>query len=188
MHTSQGCKNYFFIKYSARKAIGFTLIEIMLVLVVLSIVVGLFAANLSPSPQRQLMREAQRLQAVLNQAADEAVMQGVELAIALPAEGYQVLRFNPEDVSWSPLTQQPFNEYVLPNEIVLDVTLGDTQFSDQQRQQVQRLKKQGSGKHLPVVLLLSSGEMTPFKFTFSLSGLSTEVTVYSDGFSGVEIR
>lgn len=167
---------------------GFTLIEIMLVLVVLSIVVGLFAANLSPSPHRQLMREAQRLQAILTTASDEAVMQGVELALAMPDGGYQILQFNPEEMNWADLERRPFGVYQLPEGIALDVTLGEKTLSAQQRQQIQKLKKQGGAKHLPVVLMLSSGEMTPFEFSFSTASIKEQVLVLSDGFSEVEIQ
>ena len=53
---------------------GFTLIELMVVLVVISVMLGLATVSLDTNPAKELQREGRRLQAVLQMAADEAVI------------------------------------------------------------------------------------------------------------------
>ncbi|WP_019530145.1 type II secretion system minor pseudopilin GspH [Dasania marina] len=168
---------------------GFSLLEILLVLALLGILLGLFSANLSPSPQQQLNREAKRIQAVLQFAADEAVMQGLELALALPEQGYQILRFNPQELAWEALSDKAFLVHELPEGMRLDLSLQDQALSDNERQQLNRLKKQQSnGLPAPMVLLLSSGELSAFELRLSMAAINAESIIYSDGYSGVTLR
>jgi general secretion pathway protein H len=147
------------------------------------------SANLSPSPQQQLNREAKRLQAVLQFAADEAVMQGQELALALPEQGYQILGFNPQELAWQALEDKEFKAYQLPSAISLQLSLQDQALSDTERQQLQKLKKQQRNElPVPVIVLLSSGEITAFEFRLSSAAINSESIIYSDGFNGVALR
>lgn len=159
-----------------------------MVLAVLSIVVGLFAANLTLSPYKLLTREAQRLQAVLNQASDEAIMQGVELALAVSRSSYQIVVFNAEQLNWEALSEKPFQHYEFSESIQFELKIMDGSFSEQRRKQTKRLQKQSSSTITPSILLLSSGQITPFTVTFSMAGYKERISLLSDGFSGIEIR
>lgn len=59
---------------------GFTLIEVLVVLVILGIAVSLVAVNLSRNPQAVLEDEARRVAALLQHARDEALIVGRSLA------------------------------------------------------------------------------------------------------------
>lgn len=64
---------------------GFTLIEILIVLVIVGITVAFASVNLLPDDRRILNEEAQKLALLLEQARDEAIVSGKE--IAWSAEG-----------------------------------------------------------------------------------------------------
>ena len=74
---------------------GFTLIEVLVVLVILGIVVAMIGVNFAPDPRRNLETEAHRLVLLLGQARDEAVTSGSSVAFELEAHGYRFLQRGP---------------------------------------------------------------------------------------------
>ena len=78
---------------------GFTLIEIMVVIIIIGIMTALTALNVtSNDPARNLKNEAQRFVAVVSQAVDEASFQQQELGIVATEDGYQFVRWWREEV------------------------------------------------------------------------------------------
>mgnify|MGYP000131101186 CR=1 FL=1 len=78
---------------------GFTLIEIMVVIIIIGIMTALTALNVtSNDPARNLKKEAQRFVAVVSQAVDEASFQQQELGIVATEDGYQFVRWWREEV------------------------------------------------------------------------------------------
>jgi general secretion pathway protein H len=57
-----------------RKAGGFTLIELMVVMVIIGITLGMVSLNALPSPRQNLENEAKRLALLLQLARDEAIV------------------------------------------------------------------------------------------------------------------
>lgn len=172
---------------------GFTLIEIMLVLVVISVMASMLALSIGDSPVRQLEREAKRVQAVLQMAADEAQMQGVELALSLTdnpdqeASGYLFLQFDIDQQQWQPLTGKPFGLFEFSEDISVELQLKSDGQSDVYQQQLSLLTKMtGESSYSPQVLLFSSGEMTPFELSFRHPQSSVVIKLISDGVSGIE--
>ena len=78
---------------------GFTLIEIMVVIIIIGIMTALTALNVtSNDPARNLKKEAQRFVAVVSQAVDEASFQQQELGIVATEDGYQFVRWWREEI------------------------------------------------------------------------------------------
>jgi len=73
---------------------GFTLIEIMVVIVIIGIMTAMVALNVvSSDPSRALTSEAKRFVAVVSQAVDEASFQQQELGIISTEDGYKFVRW-----------------------------------------------------------------------------------------------
>jgi general secretion pathway protein H len=81
---------------------GFTLVEILVVVVVVGIAVAFIAVNLRPDDRETLREEAARLAMGLEHAQDEAVLTGTTLAWRGEGDGYQYLRRG-ADGTWAPL-------------------------------------------------------------------------------------
>ena len=84
-----------------RSARGFTLVELMVVMVIIGITLGLVSLNAIPSPQQHLQNEAQRLALLLQLARDEAIVRNRLVAFEADGEHYRFLVRN--ETRWDPV-------------------------------------------------------------------------------------
>jgi general secretion pathway protein H len=84
-----------------RTARGFTLVELMIVMVIIGITLGLVSLNAIPSPQQNLQNEAQRLALLLQLARDEAIVRNRLVAFEANGERYRFLVRN--ETRWDPV-------------------------------------------------------------------------------------
>ncbi len=184
---------------------GFTLLEVMLALVVMGVMLSLAVISLTPNPAQDLQRQGRRLQAVLQMAADETMMQGVEMALSLsyleeddlpdnldttePGMGYQFLILNKDDLRWQPLDDTPFGFHGLGSEIAITVEIDGQQLDAQMARQLKRIQALQSEQQLqPALLLLSSGEMSPFTISLRHRDVEQAVGISSDGVSTIRLH
>ena len=162
---------------------GFTLIEILVVLLIVSVMSGIVVVNMpSLSSSSDFDEEVKRLHTLLQLARDEALMQSAELGFRPDRDrfgkisGYSFLVYDDLNQTWTPLEQAPFRPRSLEEGVLLQLFIeGD---SDQFRLDDEQ-------ENLPPVMLLSSGETTPFELTvYREPDLS--VTLKSDGYSPIE--
>lgn len=161
---------------------GFTLIEILVVLLIVSIMSGVVIANL-PSLTRSadFEKEAKRLQLVLELAREEALMQSSEFGFRVERNSagefatYSFLIYDDLNQSWSDYAVPPLQNHELPEgmSLVLDVEGEGLQLDD------------SDNEGLPPVMLLSSGETTPFDLTIS-QGRELAVTLRADGYTRIQ--
>lgn len=86
----------------ARSA-GFTLVELLVVMVIIGITLGLASLNAIPSPRQDLQQEAQRLALLLQLARDEAIVRNRQVAFEANGERYRFVVRN--DTGWEPVTR-----------------------------------------------------------------------------------
>jgi general secretion pathway protein H len=81
---------------------GFTLIEVLVVVMIIAIIVSLVAVNLLPDARQSLREEGTRLALLLGHAHDEAIATGAPLAWQRTDTGYRFLERGP-DRTWQPV-------------------------------------------------------------------------------------
>jgi general secretion pathway protein H len=86
-----------------RRAGGFTLVEIMVVMVIIGITLGMVSINAIPSPRQDLQKEAQRLALLLQLARDEAIVRNRQVAFEATPERYRFMVRT--ETGWVPVTQ-----------------------------------------------------------------------------------
>ena len=70
---------------------GFTLIEILVVMLLLVIVIGMVGLSVSGDEHRAVREESERLSVLLHAVQQEAILQGKVYALELGLDGYEFL-------------------------------------------------------------------------------------------------
>ena len=74
-----------------KPAYGFTLLELLVVMVIVGITLGMVSFNAMPSERQALQSDAQRIALLLQLARDEAIVRNRPIAFEAEAEGYRFL-------------------------------------------------------------------------------------------------
>ncbi len=161
----------------ARRTAGFTLIEIMVVLVIVTIMAAIAVASL-PAFNRtgEFDTEQRRLMTLLLMAREEAVLQSTELGLAVGLDHYEFMRFNDLSRVWQPISEPPFQPRRLPEGVELELTVTESSL------RLGSHDDDDDAGDSPGVMLLSSGEITPFDLTMSMPELALSRTIHSDGY------
>jgi len=90
-----------------RRSPGFSLVELMVVLVIMGLV-GTAVLMTAPAPEARLLAQAERLATHLARAREEAIMRNQPVALRVDAAGYgfSVRRSG----QWTALVQAPFDQ------------------------------------------------------------------------------
>jgi len=140
------------------RSAGFTLIEVMVVVLIIGITVSLAVLSISGGEQ-PVQTEARRLQVLLGLVREESILQGRNLGLRFKADGYQFFALNGEQ--WVPLEDdQMLRPREMPAELRLALEAEGERFEffPTKDDEDKRDKK----KDTPQVYFLASGEVSPF--------------------------
>jgi general secretion pathway protein H len=140
---------------STRLRTGFTLIEIMVVLLIVAITIGMVGINLQRGDNNRVQEEADRIVILLQAAREEAILQGQVFAVQFSTDGYRFLRLNNKG-KLEPIEQDDvLSPRSLPDGVTLSFTM-DGAAADSEA----GLVLDPSGSFIPFVLTLHAGEAT----------------------------
>ena len=87
----------------AARTRGFTLVELLVVMVIIGLTLGMATLNAIPSPRQDLDKEAQRLALLLQLARDEAIVRNRLVAFEANGDRYRFMVRG--DAGWEPVTR-----------------------------------------------------------------------------------
>ena len=147
----------------ARQAAGFTLLELMVVMVLIGIIFSFAVLSLGGDDVAELMeQETRRLVTLLDMAGEEAVLTGEELAVYFTDEGYEFMVLRGD--RWQSMTDDNLlKARTLPAGMQFRLEI------DGEPPALGESDDDEEDALTPQIYILSSGEMTPFSATLESS-------------------
>ena len=159
---------------TASQQTGFTLLEVILVILLSGLLVSAVVVNFSwDNRDDKLEQEAHRFQQLFHYAAETALMRQQEWGVVIKPNGYEFLVYQPEDDKWLPVetpASMAWHELAAGQELKLeldglpwqeDSLLGELNWDTDALEAEQR--QADDVAVLPHIFILSSGEITPFQ-------------------------
>ncbi len=168
---------------------GFTLIEVMLVIVIAGLMASMIQFSFSgDKAEETLEQSSRRFAGIFDIAAEYGMLNNVELGLMVGKNSYQFLGY--DGISWTDVSENElFSQYQLPEGVELVLQLDDLPieepqlldsklFAELQEENESSLdsdndKEEGDSdkeiekkKLIPQVYMLSGGDITPFSLRF----------------------
>jgi len=168
---------------------GFTLIEVMLVIVIAGLMASMIQFSFSgDKAEETLEQSSRRFAGIFDIAAEYGMLNNVELGLMVSKDSYQFLGY--DGISWTDVSENElFSQYQLPEgvELVLqldDLPIEDPQLldsklfaelqeenessfdSDSDKDEDDSANEIEKKKLIPQVYMLSGGDITPFSLRF----------------------
>ena len=166
-----------------RRVKGFTLLEVMVVIFLIGVATSIVLFNaFSASQSDRLKEQVQRLQVVFDMASDFAILNQQQLGLYVDeeAQSYHFALLDDED-QWQPITEQEaFSEFQLPEPFTIELLLDDLPWQSEDSlfdrgvfdeslsvsEDGVEIGEEDLPPPPPQVLILSSGDITPFSLVF----------------------
>lgn len=138
---------------AVRKGEGFTLLELLVVLVIIGVLASLIAISITPN-QPSPQRESRRFHTVVEAAREQAVLFNQELGLELRENRYRVLQWRA--LRWRPLNSDLLSEHTLPDNLSQTLWIDGVPNTE---------GVAASDPPQPQIVFFSTGEVTPFGWT-----------------------
>ncbi|HET8800056.1 MAG TPA: type II secretion system minor pseudopilin GspH [Marinobacter sp.] len=159
---------------------GFTLIEILVVLIVVGLLASLAVFSMGgSSQQRELENEIRELYLLMQTASEQSVLNNLEYGLLLEEGGYRFVAYDDRSGDWKLTTERAFRVRTLPDWVIA------TKFIENDAPRL----ASAEDELRPDVVFFSSGQTTPFEIEFTIGkGSGYRHVVASDGVSPIEWR
>jgi len=178
-----------------RQLRGFSLIEILVVVVIIGIVSGIALLSLGLlGTDRQLETEARRFASLVEVALDEATVEGRDFGIEFMTDAYRFVEYDPFSGRWGELIgDELLRMRKLPEDVEFDLYLEDKRvLLEYEPARIEQsyedsMVRSTQDNYAPHVLIYSSGDVTPFELALIRRPTDQSVTLHGDFAGSIEI-
>jgi general secretion pathway protein H len=157
---------------------GFTLVEILVVLVIMTVVISLAVLSVNATGRdSQLDEESRRIQGLVGLLHDRALLEGRDFGLRIEPTAYEFVVYDPRRDRWMMLNQeQEYRHRELPRGISFQLQL------DAQTVIIKPIDRSLSNDAPPPpqVAIAASGEGTPFRLTLMRDATQARASVDGD--------
>jgi general secretion pathway protein H len=165
---------------AASRASGFTLLEVLVVVIIIGIITSMAVVSTRVlGGDHEMDREARRLQAVLGQAREDAMLEGRDVGLRIDALGYDFLRYDGRNERWETVVEDPLlRERLFPDGMSAGLWL-----ESRRVQLPERSLPNERAPASPQVVVLASGDLVPFEVRLERAGTeeTRAIAGYADG-------
>ena len=154
-------------RLAGRRQAGFTLLEVLVVIVIIGILTSMAVISVNVlGGDHEMQQEAERLQAILLQSREDAIMQSRDLGLRLDETAYEFLEYDGRTGKWVAVENDPLlRARTLPEGLRLGLRVED--------RAVQLKTMQPATDRDPIspqVVLQAAGDLVPFDLLLSREG------------------
>lgn len=162
---------------------GFTLVEILVVMTIVGIIMAVAVLSFGIlRDDRTLEREARRLSSLIRMANDDATIQGRDFGLELMRSGYRFVEHDPLLNQWFEVTGDDLmRERQLEEGLQFELTIEEHHVLLQEEAKKTESDDENArdltDDYLPHVLILSSGDTSPFELRIIRDTDRAEITL-----------
>jgi general secretion pathway protein H len=158
---------------------GFTLVEILVVVVIMAVVVSLTVLSVSATGRdSQLDEESRRIEGLVGLLHERALLEGRDFGLRIEPSAYEFVVYEPRRDRWLTLDQEhEYRHRELPKGISFQLQL------DSQVVVIKAIDRNLAADQAPPspqVAIAASGEGTPFKLTLQRDATQARASVDGD--------
>jgi general secretion pathway protein H len=163
------------LRVGAARSRGFTLIEIMVVVVIIGIITAVFIVTFtSGRHDEQLEREAQKLEALFDYVREQAELQTRDYGFRINSREYSFVVFDVLGNQWRPVEEDDaLRTRQIPEGIEPAVVV-------EGRKIVLDVKKKQIEDYSPTILVFANGDMSSFEIILKREGGGVQARLFSD--------
>jgi general secretion pathway protein H len=170
---------------------GFTLLEILVVVVIIGIIsIGAMLSLSFTGPDRELNNEGDRLADLMNYAQEQGELQTRELGLYCTDHSYKFLAFDARRNLWVPIVDDDaLRPRTLPDAIKLQLDIEGREVvlatvADEQK----KTSAPAPADLQPHLMIFSNGDLTSFRMTLGREGTEQRVMLQPDHQGKIKVK
>lgn len=145
-----------------RNALGFTLVEVLVVILIISIVTSVALLSVGHNENKKIETFAKELTQVVSLASEQAMLQPVILGMAINEHSFEFLRYeasqDDKENHWQPLNDNLLGRHEIPHGVSVEVKVQNNQIHTEEKGVV------------PQIIFSTNGDITPFTIQVGKKG------------------